>query len=195
MGFLSVISYAHKLVQERVQHGDCAIDATVGGGNDTLLLARAVGPKGTVYGFDIQREALEQTRMKLIGELGADAGTERVHLLLRSHAEMEDAVPAERHGKIAAIMFNLGYLPNGDHTVITETDATLAALGSSLRLLRARGIATIVVYPGHPGGDAEAAAVGEWAAGLAQRDYQALTYRFANAPATSPYLIAIEKRS
>ncbi|PNH03525.1 putative rRNA methylase ytqB, partial [Tetrabaena socialis] len=34
--------------------GDTAVDATCGNGHDTLFLARAVGPGGHVFAFDIQ---------------------------------------------------------------------------------------------------------------------------------------------
>ncbi len=194
MGFLSVISYAHKLVQERVQSGDCVIDATVGGGNDTLFLARAVGPKGQVYGFDIQAEALDRARSRIIGELGEPRVTGHIRLIHQSHADIAAVLPSEQHGKVAAVMFNLGYLPGGDQSLITETESTLDALQASLHLLRPGGIVTIVVYPGHPGGDVEAEAVTEWSAALEQRAYQTLLYRFANVRSAAPYLIAIEKR-
>lgn len=58
MGFLSVLSFAHKLTAERLSTGGLAIDATVGTGADTLFLAKAAGPRGGVYGFDIQPQAL-----------------------------------------------------------------------------------------------------------------------------------------
>jgi predicted methyltransferase len=194
MGFTSVLSFAQKLATERIRLGDYVIDATVGGGNDTLFLARSVGDKGCVYGFDIQPEALEQASQKLTAELGTERATVLVQLMLRNHAEMEAAIPEFRHGQAAVVMFNLGYLPSGDHSVITLVDTTLLALEASLRLLRPGGIVTIVVYPGHSGGDAEADAVMKWAACLSQTEYQALIYRFANQRETAPYLIAIEKR-
>ncbi|GJM70737.1 hypothetical protein HMSSN036_29530 [Paenibacillus macerans] len=37
MGFLSVLSMAHKLAGERLQPGDAAVDATAGTGADTLF--------------------------------------------------------------------------------------------------------------------------------------------------------------
>lgn len=46
MGFLSVLSFAHKLTAERLAAGGRAIDATVGTGADTLFLAKAAGPRG-----------------------------------------------------------------------------------------------------------------------------------------------------
>lgn len=192
MGFLSVLGFAHKLAGERIRPGDCAVDATVGGGNDTLFLARAVGPAGLVFGFDIQEEALARTVARFAKE-GEPAA--HVRLLRESHERMESAVPRELHETVSAIMFNLGYLPGGDHGVITRASSTLPALEAALKLLRPDGVVTIVVYPGHKGGDAEAEAVAQWSAKLEQRSYQSLVYRFANQRGDAPYLIAVEKRA
>ncbi|GAA0133496.1 class I SAM-dependent methyltransferase [Paenibacillus sp. YSY-4.3] len=193
MGFMSVLSFAHKLIGERLQPGEPAIDATAGTGQDALFLARTCGRRGHVYAFDIQAEALALTRQRLDRE--QDARLAVVTLLEQSHAEMEAALPAAIHGKVGAIMFNLGYLPaeGADASVITLTQTTLAALESSLRLLRPKGIVTIVLYPGHLGGDEEAGAVEKWAASLPPSAGQAIVYRQIQKPA-APYLIAVEKR-
>ena len=53
MGFLSVLSFAHKLVSER-RGLEIALDATAGTGADTLYLAKCTGSKGKVYAFDIR---------------------------------------------------------------------------------------------------------------------------------------------
>ncbi|GBG06769.1 SAM-dependent methyltransferase [Paenibacillus agaridevorans] len=192
MGFLSVLSTAHKWIAERAGAGDIVVDATAGGGVDTFALAELVGPKGMVYAFDIQQEALERTRLRL-APLAADDRLPGLKLILADHAEMVSSVDASDAGRIAAVMFNLGYLPGGDTTVITKPESTLRALDAALSLIRPGGIMTCVLYPGHPGGDAEAAAVEAWAANLPQNVAQAVLYRQPQRT-TAPYLIAIERR-
>ncbi|MDQ6420362.1 class I SAM-dependent methyltransferase [Paenibacillus sp. LHD-117] len=192
MGFLSVLSMAHKWIAERTQPGDTVIDATAGGGVDTLALAELVGPKGCVYAFDIQEDALHRTRQRLAPLIEAGR-LPRLHLKLADHADMADYVDEEAAGCAAAVMFNLGYLPGGDPAVITRTESTLRALESALDLLRPGGILTCVLYPGHPGGEAEAAAVEAWAAKLPQSAGQAVLYRQPQRQA-APYLIAVERR-
>lgn len=88
-------------------------------------------------------------------------------------------MPAEVHGRLGAVMFNLGYLPaaGADPALITLPDSTIPALEAAVRLLRPRGILTAVLYPGHPGGETEAAAVEAWAASLSAADGQAIVYR------------------
>ncbi|MCM3783358.1 methyltransferase domain-containing protein [Neobacillus mesonae] len=194
MGFLSVLSCAHQWTTARLRPGDYAIDATLGTGSDTLFLARTVGPKGHVYGFDIQEEALRLTRNKLNSAEDTDQ-IAPASLFCRSHANMKEVVSVEHHGKIGAVMFNLGYLPteSADHSVITLTSTTIAALTASLDLLRPRGILTVVLYPGHKGGDEEAAIVTEWASSLPVSSGQVVMYRQMQRE-TSPYLIAVEKK-
>lgn len=194
MGFMSVLSFAQALVKERVQQGETVIDATVGGGVDTLFLLRVVGVKGRVYGFDVQQAALDAAQRRIASEPAVQSHAGSLVLTLRSHDEMEAVIPPTSHGMIGAVMFNLGYLPGAEQTIITRAVTTLPALDAALRLLRRGGVVTVVVYPGHEGGGSEAAAVEQWAQALPQAAYQVLTYRFSNRSSTAPYLIAIEKK-
>lgn len=93
-------------------------------------------------------------------------------------------------------MFNLGYLPadTADKQIMTVPESSIAALESSLQLLRPGGIITIVLYPGHRGGDTEAAAVEAWAARLPWSTAQTIVYRGLQRP-DAPYLIALERKS
>lgn len=191
MGFVSVLGFAQKLVAERLQQGEPAVDATMGTGVDTLFLAKLTGSKGRVYSFDIQREALERTRERLAADPAPQA---EVRLIQNSHDGMMAAIPPEDHGRIAAVMFNLGYLPGADPRIITKPSSTLTALEAALSLLRKDGILTAVLYPGHAGGDREADAVNDWAKRLPQETYQVLLYRFANRPETTPYLLAVSNK-
>lgn len=192
MGFLSVLSTAHRWVAERARPGSAVIDATLGGGVDACFLAETVGPGGMLFGFDIQAEAIERTEARLAPLRERNALPE-TRLLLASHSEMERSVPESLHGSFAAVMFNLGYLPGADTSLVTLPETTLAALDSSMRLLAPGGILTCVLYPGHPGGKEEADAVEAWAAALPPALGQAALYRMVQKPA-APYLVAVEKR-
>jgi predicted methyltransferase len=157
---------AQQLVRRTLQPGDIAIDATAGNGHDTRFLASVVGATGMVYGFDIQPQALERTAQAL-----RDADFSGVQLVLRDHAEMLRAIPGDLHGRISAVMFNLGYLPGGNKALTTRVESTVTAIRSSLTLLRPGGIITIIAYPGHPGGDDETAAVEAELLGLERTSY------------------------
>ncbi|MBP2118994.1 SAM-dependent methyltransferase [Cohnella lubricantis] len=204
---------AHRWVAERAEPGSIVVDATAGGGVDTLFLARTIGPGGHVYAFDVQEAALELTRERLDAEAAAVAaanaqGSERqpaspgrrgglapVTLLHAGHERMAELIAPEHHGRVRAVMFNLGYLPaeGSDRDVMTRPETTLGAMNAALGLLAPRGVLTAVVYPGHDGGDLEAAAVGEWTAALPASVAQTVLYRFPQKP-DAPYLLALEKR-
>jgi len=176
---------AHEWVRRVVRPGDVAVDATVGNGHDTEILARLVGPKGRVIGFDVQEAAVEATRRRLEG-IGDSAKAELFH---ESHAGLAERVP----DGVAAVMFNLGYLPGGDHAVITETGETLVALDAAWAKLRVGGLITVVCYPGHAGGDDEAAAVIGWAEGLGE-EADVARYGMLGKKSPAPMLMAVGKK-
>lgn len=186
---MSLLKLAHQHIQKVLQTGDAAIDATVGNGHDTLFLAEQVGLTGRVYGFDIQAVAINATRKKLQHAQLVDC----VRLIQASHADMAVHIPASKHDKIRACMFNLGYLPKGDKSIITQTDSTLPALTVASELLAPQGIMTVLAYPGHAGGDKEAASVETWLAQLSGKKFVVNTFFSAISSQTAPRLFVIEK--
>lgn len=50
------------------------------------------------------------------------------------------------------VAFNLGYLPGGDKTIITESQTTAEAFNVAMEILMPGGLISLVVYVGHPGG-------------------------------------------
>jgi tRNA G37 N-methylase Trm5 len=170
---------AHREIGAVVREGDRVIDATAGNGHDTVFLAKLVGETGEVIAFDVQAQAIASTRERL-----AAAGLlERVTLVHGSHGTICDHTSA---GSVAAVMFNLGYLPGGDHEVITRTEETLLAVEGALGVLRPSGILTIVCYPGHEGGDKESAAVLEWVA-----KHGAEVFRREDTLRPAPFLVVV----
>ncbi len=146
---------AHEVVLGAIRSGDFVVDATVGNGHDTVFLAHAVGPSGRVYGFDVQQAALDATR----GRLEEAGVSELVTLLCAGHEDMSARLPGDLAGRVGAVMFNLGYLPGSDRAVVTQPDTTAVALDDATALIRPGGIVSVLVYTGHPGGEAELEAV------------------------------------
>jgi tRNA A58 N-methylase Trm61 len=191
MSLQSVLLFAKQVVGGAVKTGEIVVDATVGQGNDTLMLAQLVGDRGKIYGFDIQAEALRVAQNKIIEKLGSDAIITWIH---GSHETMLEAIPIEWHGHIAAAMFNLGYLPKFDHTVTTLPDSTISALDGASQLLRSGGVITIVAYTGHDGAQEEADAVERWVSLLPQKQFNVLSYRYINQKNHPPFLVVVEKK-
>ena len=184
MAFPRATEVAHLLFKGRLRHGDRVIDATVGNGHDTLFLAACVGHEGRVDGFDIQEAAIESTRHRV-------ASFPRVFLHTLGHEALDQVVTTG----IAGAMFNLGYLPSGDKAIITRPATTISGLSAALRLLAENGLITVIVYPGHSGGPAEAKAIDDWVSHLDPNCFRAIHYGpTGNSDrSASPYLIAIER--
>ncbi len=176
---------SHELVSKAVCQGDIVVDATMGNGNDTLFLSKLVGEKGRVYAFDIQQLALEATEKKLI-----EANLRKnVSLILDGHQNIDKYVTE----KIKAVMFNLGYLPKGDHNIGTKAETTIAAINKCLELLQTGGIIMIVVYYGGDSGFLEKDAVMEYVETIDWRCYSVLVHEFVNQVNCPPIAICIEK--
>ena len=187
---LRAVEFSHQLLRERLFPGDMAIDATAGNGQDTHFLARLTGPDGMVFAFDVQDEAIAATR-SLLERRGVPA--ESWQLIHAGHETMAEAIPRRWHGHAGAVLFNLGYLPGSDKTITTTAASTVAAMRAALDLVRPGGAIIAVLYTGHPGGAEESAAVLDFAAGLATRDYHAVEYRTINFCNSPPSVLAIEK--
>ena len=168
MNAFSLVRQAHAALSALLKEGDIAIDATVGNGHDTLFLARAVGPTGKVYGFDIQAQALDTAYQRLQAEGLAD----RVSLYHAGHEAMAAALPDTLPGRVMGVMFNLGYLPGGDKGRTTAIATTLTALEQARSFLAPGGAISVLAYTGHPGGREEAEAVKRWAEGLSDAFYE-----------------------
>lgn len=165
--------------------GDTAVDATAGLGRDTLFLAECVGPEGKVYAFDIQEDAISATSA-LLEKQGL---SERVQLIRDSHTEILSYVTE----KAGAVVFNLGYLPQSDHRIITKAHTTIQAVESALKCLKTGGIMCLTVYRGHEGGVEESNALLEFFSDLSKQDFSILQGRYINQGDQTPYWIMIQK--
>lgn len=156
---------AHAHIRSLLKPGDAAVDATAGNGHDALFLADCIQPGGRLWAVDIQAIAIEATRQRL----AAEGRLEGVTLMQANHAELLNLIPTAFHGKVRVIVFNLGYLPGGNKACITLPHSTLSALSASLSLLAPGGLLSVMVYPGHKGGAAEAQVILDWLTTLDSR--------------------------
>lgn len=188
MHFLPVknsVNIARMIMKNVVPEGASVLDATCGNGRDTAFLADLVGPAGHVWAFDIQPQAIEKTRESL-KNLGLE---ERVSLIQACHSKIGDYVPDQ----VFAAMFNLGYLPGGDHSLKTGASTTLMALSAMQNLLARGGVMSIVAYPGHPGGEDEYEAVKHYLSSWPQQDFEVLEFSFLNQVNQPAILLLVHK--
>ena len=176
----------HKhFIMEHLREGDVAVDFTMGNGNDTLFLSKAVGESGRVFAFDIQEDALASTREHLI----ANGAPENYTLICASHHRVKEFV----NEPIKAGMFNLGYLPrSGRKAVTTMRQTTMPAVEAALELLAPDGVLIVAIYPGHEEGALEGEMLREYFAGLSKYRICPSEFKILNSP-TSPYFFLVEK--
>ena len=135
----SILNKVHQIIENNIKPNDIVVDMTCGNGNDTLFLGNIV-TKGFIYGFDIQETAINNTK-KLLDENNIT----NYKLFNKSHDNIDISLK-EYIGKISLIIFNLGYLPNGNKNITTMSSTTLNALKKSLKMINNKGIILIVIY-------------------------------------------------
>ncbi len=181
MQLKQMIPYAKHLMEETIQKGDTVVDATAGNGNDTLFLAKLVGETGHVYSFDIQQTAIENTKQLL-------SNYNNTTIIHTGHENADEYIKTP----IKAAMFNLGYLPKGNHEIITQAETTIKAIEKLIKLLKPEGIIVITVYHGH--NSAERDELLKHLSKYNQKEIHVLKYEFINQKNDAPFIIAIEKR-
>lgn len=168
---ITITEWIHKVLESFINEGDHCIDATMGKGGDTVFLCKKVGIAGKVWAFDIQKEALERTKARLAKhELSAE-------LILDGH---EQIATYFREGTISCIMFNLGYLPGGDHSLATRPETTIRAVEESLNLLKPGGVLSICIYSGKDSGFEERDRVLDYLQTLDDKKYFIIRQDFIN---------------
>ena len=186
----STIGFSKHLISSVLGPGDIAVDATAGNGNDTVFLAKLVGDAGRVHSFDIQPEALKKA-----GERVRQDGVDKqVVFHATGHENMLSVLPEEHAGMVRAVVYNLGFLPGSDESIVTKSETTLKALNASCQALAPDGVISIICYTGHPGGQNEAATVSDWCKALDFAEWRVLRYEVANKPGDPIILYFIEKK-
>ncbi len=180
------VEFSHTILKDHLNKGDLVVDATVGNGHDTKFLAELVGEQGQLWGFDIQEKALQNTMQRL----KENDLSQIVELIKTSHEKMGDYI----EDKVAAILFNLGYLPGGEKELTTKAEATLQAVKEGLDLLKAGGLIILVIYTGHQQGQRERDILIDYAQKLDHKTYNVLHYHLINQAQKPPEVLVIKKR-
>ncbi len=139
---VSITERSHQILQSNLNKDSIVIDATCGNGHDTLFCATIAKE---VHAFDIQEIAINRSKL-----LTKDYSN--IHFHKDSFVKILDYC-TNYHG----VIFNLGYLPNGDHH-LTTNHIDLIDVIKKLHI-RQQGFILIVVYPGHIEGLKEAVAL------------------------------------
>lgn len=182
----NTLAMVHAFLRKEVRPGAVCIDATAGKGRDTALLCRLAGETGRVLAFDIQEEAVAQTRALLASE-----GL-RAEVLLDNHAHMGRYLPPE---SVDCIVFNFGRLPGGDPKIFTQADTSVEAIRVGLELLRPGGVLAIALYYGGENGYEERDRILQYLEKVDQRCCSVLACRWLNRRGDPPMPVFVWKEA
>lgn len=182
----NALKLCHRYWAEHLAPGMVCVDATAGRGRDTQLLCETVGDAGHVYAFDIQPDAIASTRQRLM----ENALLHRATLVLDSHRNLTQYVT-----RADAVVFNLGYLPGGNHSVGTCAGESIPALSAALALLAPSGFITVCLYYGGDSGFEERDALLDWLSAVDAKEYTVMVQQFYNRPNCPPIFIVIERNT
>ncbi len=157
-----------------------AVDATLGNGKDTILLSER---SNKVYAFDVQKEAIDKCR-SLLKDLN------NVILINDGHENIAKYV----NEKIDIVVFNLGYLPGGDKSIVTKSDTTLKCVEESMKLLDMGAKILITSYSAHLGGKEEQNELIDFINKVDQKLFNTFLFTHENGTNEPAKLIIIEKK-
>lgn len=180
---IDLLKLEKDFIKPHIKRGGICIDFTCGNGNDTLFLAKEIGEDGKVYAFDIQDQAITNTKNLL-----EQNNIKNVKLIKSSHANVKQYVKE----KICCGVFNLGFLPGGDKNITTNHQSTIEAIVSATELLDYDGVILIAVYPGHKEGEIEGNLIREYLKCVDRHVFCCSEFHIVNSP-TSPFFYLIEK--
>ncbi len=181
-----ITEWCHHFIREHVKEGDFCIDATAGNGNDTKFLCELVGGNGKVLAFDIQKEAVANTKERL----ERHGLLQRAEVVLDSHTKMQQYVQEEN---VSCIVFNFGYLPGGDHNLATKKETSICAIEEGLKLLKAGGLMSLCIYSGGDSGFEERDAILGFLKQLDRKKYLVIVSEYYNRPNNPPIPVFIIK--
>ena len=182
---LNTLGIAHDFLNRTVKTGDFCIDATAGKGRDTELLCRLVGETGKVLAFDIQPEAIIQTKERL-----QKAGLQNFETVLDSHSNMLNYADNE---SVDCIVFIFFILPNGNPNIFTTEKTSIPAIQAGLLLLKAGGVMSLSIYYGGVNGYNERDSLLEYLKSLDDKKYSVLLSSWHNRPNDPPISAIIWK--
>ena len=137
------------------------IDATLGNGNDSLKLAQLY-PRASIFSFDIQKEAIQQSN-----KLFSLHQIKNITTFLDSHENINNHIDS----LIDVVVFNLGYLPKGNKSIHTKAKSTISAITNIMPLMNKEGSIFITAYPGSIKGNIEMIALNAFLEKLDQKSW------------------------
>lgn len=187
MELMQGVEFSHWVIDNCICNYDILIDATCGNGYDSMYLAYKINDGGKLYLFDIQKEAINNTKRKLTKIENREFNTIYIN---DGHQYLDKYIKEP----IDCIIYNLGYLPGLNKRIKTKKESTILSLKKSLKLLNNKGLIILVIYSGHQNGELERNAVIDLASNLNYKKYNVLHYHFINQKNKPSEVVVVKNR-
>lgn len=186
----NAVQFQHLLWDRIIGEAQVVVDATCGNGHDLLYLVKQAKENCHFYAIDVQEQAIQATQHLLmttpLGKGVSITYTHGSHDRVLSREIQEDALDL--------VVFNLGYLPGADKSLMTKSPATIGAVEAALQRLRKGGVVTIAAYPGTPEGQEEENNVRAFVKSLDQKLFNVCYWTPLNQINHPPVLYMLQKR-
>lgn len=179
----NIIDLTERLLISSSKKVEIALDLTLGNGNDAHRILKHF-PDARLLGFDIQEIAIENSRKKL-----SEFESNRYKLICDCHSNLDQYTE-----KADLVIYNLGYMPGGNKSIISQAKTTLESLEKASKILSLNGLIIMVFYLGHKGGIEEYKICKEYLSGLNQKEFTVLESYNINQVNNPPRLICIERK-
>lgn len=186
----NAVQFQHLLWDHIMQEAHVVVDATCGNGHDLLYLAEHANDGCHLYGIDIQSDAIAKSQ-ELLRHTLKDRRISITFIQGSHELAIEEQISED---SIDLLIFNLGYLPGGNHSIITTCEKTIQALENAIPKLSKQGIITLVVYPGTASGKNEQLCLEEFLSGLDQSKHNVCHWKPLNQRNNPPELYMIQVR-
>lgn len=184
---VNILKISREFIEINVKEGNTVVDCTVGNGNDTEILLKAIGSSGKLIGFDIQKDAILSTKERLTTK---GYSLDNVDLINDGHENIDRYI-----SEADLFIYNLGYLPKGDKDIITKGNTTVKSLEKAIEILKPEGFILVSSYIGHDGGMEENRLIEKFLCNLDQKKFNILKNSFINQKNNPPILYILEKNS
>ncbi len=180
----NVVEVSHLFLNSFVKEGMIFLDLTCGNGNDTLHIGKLLKGRGRVYAFDIQEKAIKNTKKLL-----EDNDIKNYTLVLDSHRNVDKYIDFLIDGAV----YNLGYLPGGDKSIVTMGKEVISSLDYIGGVLKKGAIIILCCYLSHEGGMREYEEILSYITTLENKEYNIIDISYILRKKDSPRVIVIEK--
>lgn len=179
--------WVQEILKPYVEKARILVDGTAGNGWDTLYLVKYSSKEARIFSFDIQPDAIENTR-NLIEKDNLE-GLKKVNFVCENHKNFQEHIK----NPIDVAMMNLGYLPNGKKFLTTHVEDSFETIIQLMFKLKLHGAMSITCYPGHPEGKIEYEVISDFLATISSQDFQIMRIEKWNHIAEPPIAFLIER--